>query len=197
VTGIGTIGVIADTHIPDRLRKLPDGLLPGLTAARVSLILHAGDIISPLVLDLLGEVAPVIAVKGNRDWALKLPLIHTLDLYGVKVGLTHGHGGLIPYLLDKIRHIRHGYQFERYQDHLLATFTPQSITAAPCPGGNLSRLKVIVYGHTHVPELRWENDILFFNPGAAIACLQNGFKPRYGLLRFYEGGRVEGEIIAC
>lgn len=191
-----TVGIIADTHLPDRQRMLPDGLLPGLSAARVGLILHAGDIISPLVLDLCREIAPVTAVKGNRDWALKLPLLRTLDLYGVKVGLAHGHGGLGPYLRDKIMQIRYDYHFERYRNLLLAAFSAQANLTSH-PDENTTPVKVIIFGHTHVPELRWENGILFFNPGAAIPCLQNDFKPSYGLLHIYEGGKVAGEILTC
>jgi uncharacterized protein len=63
------IGVISDTH----------GLLrPEAIAAfhDVSLILHAGDIGRPEVLDELRRIAPVIAVRGNNDrgaWAALIP----------------------------------------------------------------------------------------------------------------------------
>jgi predicted phosphodiesterase len=192
-----TIGVVADTHLPDRHNKLPEGLLPGLAAARVKLILHAGDITSPLVLELLKEIAPVVAVKGNRDWALKLPLIYTLDEYGVRIGLAHGHGGLKPYLLDKVQQILHGYRFERYRDQLLDAFLHPTRNSIPAPQIAAALPAVIIFGHTHVTELRQENGILFFNPGAAIPCLQNNFKPRYGLLRIYAEGKVVGESIEC
>ncbi|MFZ3078594.1 MAG: metallophosphoesterase family protein, partial [Bellilinea sp.] len=70
--GLSTVrrlGVVADTHIPDRVRSLHPDLLPGLSAAKVEAILHAGDICSPAVLAVLSQVAPVVAVRGNRDWA--------------------------------------------------------------------------------------------------------------------------------
>jgi putative phosphoesterase len=63
------IGVISDTH----------GLLrPEALEAfhNVSLILHAGDIGRPEVLDELQRIAPVIAVRGNNDrgkWATRIP----------------------------------------------------------------------------------------------------------------------------
>jgi putative phosphoesterase len=63
------IGVISDTHglvRPEALNAL-DG---------VSRIIHAGDIGKPEVLERLGELAPVIAVRGNVDrgeWAAALP----------------------------------------------------------------------------------------------------------------------------
>ena len=63
------IGLISDTH----------GLLrpQALEALRGSeLILHAGDVGKPEILTALGELAVVIAVRGNvdqEDWAKALP----------------------------------------------------------------------------------------------------------------------------
>ncbi|MFQ5756821.1 MAG: metallophosphoesterase family protein [Acidiferrobacterales bacterium] len=64
------VGVISDTH----------GLVrpQALDALRGSdLIIHAGDIGTPEVLDELNAIAPVFAVRGNVDrgaWADNLPL---------------------------------------------------------------------------------------------------------------------------
>jgi len=178
-----TIGVVTDTHLPDRTRSLPAGLLSGLRTAGVSAILHAGDITTQSVLDALAQIAPVTAVMGNRDWFIRpiLPLTRTLEFAGIKIGLAHGHGGWITYLVDKIQQIIIGYHFERYRRRLLPLF-PQA--------------RVIIFGHTHIPEMRWDNGILFFNPGGACACPQNEFHPHFGLLHFYEGGKVDGEIIS-
>lgn len=63
------VGVISDTH----------GLLRPEAVADLKsseLIVHAGDIGTPEVLDELGKIAPVIAVRGNSDkgaWAATLP----------------------------------------------------------------------------------------------------------------------------
>ncbi len=63
------VGVISDTH----------GLLRPEAVAELKsseLIVHAGDIGTPEVLDELGKIAPVIAVRGNSDkgaWAATLP----------------------------------------------------------------------------------------------------------------------------
>ncbi len=79
-----TVGVISDTHglvRPEALRAL----------AGSQLILHAGDVGSPHVLDELGEIAPVLAVRGNVDGAMKglLPERRRLDLGGVPTLLLH------------------------------------------------------------------------------------------------------------
>jgi hypothetical protein len=63
------IGVISDTHgllRPEAVRALRG----------VELILHAGDIGKPEVLDGLRAIAPVVAIRGNNDngtWARALP----------------------------------------------------------------------------------------------------------------------------
>ena len=63
------IGVISDTHgyLTSQVVKSLEG---------VDLIIHAGDIDTPDVLEMLKEISPVKAVRGNMDrgkWADVLP----------------------------------------------------------------------------------------------------------------------------
>ena len=94
------IGVISDTHIPARAKRLPEGLLRGLEG--VDRILHSGDILD---LDTLGElkkIAETIAVYGNMDFAETreaLPERVVLELEGYRIGMTHGIGA--PFLLGQ------------------------------------------------------------------------------------------------
>ena len=78
--------IISDTH----------GLLrpEALTAIQgCDLILHAGDIGSPEILDRLSQIAPVQAVRGNNDldlpWAANIPDHLSLDLNGWPTLLIH------------------------------------------------------------------------------------------------------------
>lgn len=79
------IGVISDTH----------GLLrPQALAALAGseLIVHAGDIGGPEILARLGEIAPVVAVRGNNDrddWAGALPETTVVDAAGRKLYVLH------------------------------------------------------------------------------------------------------------
>ncbi len=79
------IGVISDTH--DLLRP------EALAALRGSdYIIHAGDIGDPEILDQLGEIAPVTAVRGTVDrgvWARKIPATNVLEAGGVSVYVLH------------------------------------------------------------------------------------------------------------
>lgn len=56
------------------------------------LIIHAGDIGTPAVLERLREIAPVHAVRGNNDrneWARALPLTEVVELGRRHVYLLH------------------------------------------------------------------------------------------------------------
>jgi putative phosphoesterase len=55
------VGLISDTH-----GLLREPVLEFLQGS--DLILHAGDICDATVLQRLGEIAPVTAVRGNNDW---------------------------------------------------------------------------------------------------------------------------------
>ena len=77
------VGVISDTHglvRPEALRALRG----------VDLVVHAGDIGAPDVLEALREVAPVVAVRGNNDrgtWARAIPerVTHTVGKHRLHV----------------------------------------------------------------------------------------------------------------
>ena len=83
--------VIADTHIPRRARALPEALLPYLE--RADLILHAGDLMRPTLLDDLAAYAPVRAVLGNLDPPdVDLPETLLFEFSGVRVAMVHDSG---------------------------------------------------------------------------------------------------------
>ena len=83
--GLLIIGVISDTHglmRPEALNAL----------AGSDLILHAGDVGSPDILEMLGEIAPVVAVRGNNDtgnWADKLAETEVIEAGGHRLYMLH------------------------------------------------------------------------------------------------------------
>ncbi|MDP8939266.1 MAG: metallophosphatase family protein [Actinomycetota bacterium] len=83
--------VIADTHIPRRAKALPDGLFPHLE--RADLILHAGDLMDPALLDALAAYAPVKAVRGNLDPPeAGLPDTLEFEFGGARIAMIHDSG---------------------------------------------------------------------------------------------------------
>jgi len=60
------IGVISDTHIPDRADSIPKEIMEAFK--KVDMIIHTGDFVKMSVLDKLKSVCKnVIAVRGNMD----------------------------------------------------------------------------------------------------------------------------------
>jgi putative phosphoesterase len=83
--------VIADTHLPRRANALPEDLIPHLE--RADLILHAGDLMEPTLLDELAAYATVRAVRGNLDPpAERLPETAQFEFGGVRVAMIHDSG---------------------------------------------------------------------------------------------------------
>ena len=79
------IGVISDTHGLVRPQAIE-------AMAGVDLILHAGDIGNPEVLDTLNKIAPVVAVRGNNDkgeWAQSLSDWEVVEIGTVSIYMLH------------------------------------------------------------------------------------------------------------
>src|SRR5512137_685421 len=113
---MASVGVISDTHIPDRVAELHPQIMDTFREAGVAAILHAGDVSVPRVLDALREVAPVYAVRGNRDifYLRSLPMKVQLNIEGVNIGMAHGHGTFARYTLDKMQRAVQGRYAEKY-----------------------------------------------------------------------------------
>ncbi len=79
------VGLVADTHglmRPEALDALQGS----------DLIIHAGDIGDPTVLEALRTIAPVRAVRGNNDkgtWASSLPATEVVDLGSHSIYVLH------------------------------------------------------------------------------------------------------------
>jgi putative phosphoesterase len=81
------VGVISDTH--GLLRPEAIGALRG-----TDLIIHAGDVGNPELIEELSGVAPTFVVRGNIDkahWATALPMTEVVEV-----------GGLLFYVLHEI-----------------------------------------------------------------------------------------------
>jgi putative phosphoesterase len=159
------VGVVSDTH--GLLRRETLRALAG-----VEVILHAGDIGEKEVLEELGALAPVIAVRGNVDggWARLLPERRLLDLAGAAVLILHD------------RALVGSRPFEA------APETEPSRRTPPSAGD-----RVIVFGHSHEPLAETRAGVLWFNPGS---CGPRRFKLPVSLGRLsIEDGRVKHRLI--
>lgn len=158
------LGVIADTHIPDKFHRLSDHIKGALQG--VDLILHCGDVVEMSILEELRELAPVEAVAGNHDVErnLTLPRKQILDLAGYRIGMIHG---------DEL----HGQHVTKSQ--LKEWLYPVLVEPFICENG----VDIIVFGHYHKPVMETfqveffpqcdppktvKRSVLVFNPGMPV-----------------------------
>jgi uncharacterized protein len=142
------VGVMSDTH--DDIMHTKEAV-SRFNREGVEHVLHAGDFISPFMIDTLKELAaPLTGVFGNNDGdrallerksaalpSLKITGIFArIDIGGMRIALLHGN--------DR---------------ELLETL-------AGC-----GSLDLLVYGHTHRPEVRRVGSLLRVNPGEVYGHL--------------------------
>ncbi|MCS7261412.1 MAG: metallophosphatase family protein [Anaerolineae bacterium] len=171
-----TIGVLADTHLPFRLKRLPTQLL---TIFRdVDLILHAGDVDQMEYIRPLEAIAPLYAVRGNLHFkpnelshgGIELPFDLHFSLLGHHIVLNHGgwpHFWALAsdWLWEKLLEPSCQRSNARIARRLLRMY--------PEAG-------VIIFGHTHQPYRVWHGKTLLFNPGGVVPF--DRFKPSVGRL---------------
>lgn len=104
---------------------------------------------------------PVYVVCGNCDVGFSLPDKLILTLEGVRIFAVHGH--------------RHDVKYDQDLDYLLRSARHE-------------QANVVLFGHTHVPYMETQEDILVLNPGAC-----GFFQPSYARL-FCANGSAWAEL---
>ena len=144
--------MVADTHCPEFLDRLPDRIYEVLRG--VDLILHAGDISGPETIAELERIAPVVAVRGDHDLDLNsLPLSREVTVEGRRIVLVHGNRMRWveePQTLLWTLSLGYLHPNDGLPHALLGRF----------PGAD-----AIVFGHTHRPHAETRDGTLLFNPG--------------------------------
>jgi uncharacterized protein len=131
--------------------------------AGVDQILHAGDIGKAEIIQRLAMIAPVLAVTGNVDWG------GPLDRQHPRVQRLELAGCAI------------------YMTHIGGT--PNELQGRlPTP-----RPDVYICGHSHLPLLQRQNEVLFLNPGSA-GPRRFGRAPSLAILTIADG-RAEAKLI--
>ncbi|MFA6217047.1 MAG: metallophosphoesterase [Candidatus Omnitrophota bacterium] len=147
------IGVLADTHIPDRAGSVPKEVLAGLKD--VDMIIHAGDLVSLSVLDQLRTVCKnVKAVSGNMDQdevKRKLPEKEVISVNDFKIGVTHGYG-----------------HPNKLLDVLAKIFKNDAVD-------------MVIFGHSHEGFNEKKGNVLYFNPGSATDKIFSAYNS-YGII---------------
>jgi len=140
------IGLISDTHIPNRAKEIPKYFLEVFRNENVDLILHLGDVNERYVLEELEKIAPVKAVMGNTDY-LDLPEYLTFDIDKYRIFAFHSDN---VYPRGDIKQI---------------------LSIAKKMNAN-----VVIHGHTHLPRFLYEGGIYIINPGSATGVKSGEIK---------------------
>lgn len=131
------IVILSDTHLPSGKRKLPNQLLQACQTA--NMIIHAGDWKTAAVYERLTTLAEIKGVFGNADdddIRTIFPEQERIDVSGFKIGIVHGHG-----------------EKQTTEKRAIAAFAEE-------------KMDVIIYGHSHIPHIRYVGRTLLINPGS-------------------------------
>ena len=163
------IGLISDTHIPADAKILPPHVREAFKGT--DLILHAGDIYLPSILDELETMAPVLAARGNDDGDFpqdrRFKISHVLNINGLSLGLIH-------------RIFFPGTPRDPFDKRTEKDFGQQ--------------VDIIVFGDSHVAVVARHNGILLVNPGSPT--VPNGLR-ELGTVALLEivGKKAEARIV--
>jgi hypothetical protein len=142
------IGVMADTH--DEIAET-EKAVSRFNRESVEHVLHAVDLVAPFMFRSLQDLdAPLTGVFGNNDGDRALLARKSAASQKLKIGGTFARldlGGMRIAIL-------HGDDLG-----LLETLS------------SCSSLDLLVYGHTHRPEVRWQGSLLVVNPGEVYGHL--------------------------
>lgn len=160
------------------LPALPSQVMTAL--GECDLILHAGDITCPSVLDRLGEIAPVVAVQGDHDRlaGIDLPRERVVVVRGRRIGLVHGRRSrAIEMPAAALSLARRRAVLLGLHRHLRRRLGP---------------VDLIVHGHLHMPVDTEVRGTRVFSPGAVYIPEERDASERTGVkgrayLRFREG----------
>jgi putative phosphoesterase len=155
---------LADTHAPRRWRGCPPAVAAYLRDA--DLILHAGDVCVPSVLDELAAYAPVHAVRGNNDGAdveaWGAPETLEWEVAGLPIAMIHDGGPA----KGRLRRMRRRF--------------PEA--------------RLVVFGHSHIPLDETGEGLRIFNPGSPTDRRRQPHGT-IGLLDIDEGRLLDAKIV--
>lgn len=155
--------VLSDTHVPRMAKDIPKAVYE--EAGKCDLILHAGDITEPRVLEKLKKIKKTVAVSGNMDapqLSSALKPREIIEVKGFRIGLTHGSGppdGLIEKVQEEFRK---------------------------------DKVDCIVFGHSHHAVNETRDGVIFLNPGSPTDKIFAKFNS-YGIIKVSR--KIEAEIV--
>ncbi|MFC2949817.1 metallophosphoesterase family protein [Virgibacillus sediminis] len=155
--------ITGDTHMPRRGTQLPARLEQELKTA--NLIIHTGDWQTMDMYHMLSEFGEVRGVFGNvdgEDICRKFPEKLVLELEGYRIGVVHGHG-----------------ERKTTERRAIEAFDGED-------------LDIIIFGHSHIPLLRYSKRRLLLNPGSPM---DKRTTPYYSFAVLHLGPEIRAEHV--
>lgn len=129
-------------------------------------VLHLGDAQGSHYF--LSQIAgcPFDIVEGNCDsFMAQLPREMEIDIVGNKILIAHGHHYYVKSGKDRIRNAAISRGFD-----------------------------VVMYGHSHIPSVDVEEQVILVNPGSLSFPRQDGMLPSYIIMDVDENGEMDFTI---
>ena len=135
------IGLISDTH--DKIQHIQRAVIE-FNDKHVDIVIHAGDIVSPIAVESFAGVK-IVGVPGNND----------IDIPGLTFAFNKIHGELKGEIFETVYD---GMKFGVYHGTSVAK-KEQLIKSG--------KYDVFIYGHTHKKDNRYIGTTRVINPGTA------------------------------
>lgn len=131
----------------------------------IDMLIHLGDVEYQEEEIMQMAGCPAHIVAGNNDFMTGLSREEEFYVGRYKVFITHGHAYYV------------GITKERIQEE-----------------ARLRHADIVMYGHTHVPVLMEEPDLITLNPGSLTYPRQKGWNPSYIVMTLHEKEEASFEI---
>lgn len=134
-------------------------------AGNIDMMIHLGDVEGKE--DYIEALAgcPLHIVSGNNDFFSRLPWEEEFFIGDHHIFITHGHGYFVGMGEERLKAEARG----RGAD-------------------------IVMYGHTHMPALTIEPDLVTLNPGSISYPRQKGRRPSYIVMHMDDDGKIDYNI---
>lgn len=131
----------------------------------IDMLIHLGDVERQMA-DIMQMVnCPVHMIAGNNDFLSGLPNEEEFEIGKYTVFITHGHNYCVNFTEERLQEI-----------------------------ARILEADIVMYGHTHVPSITIEDDLVTLNPGSLTFPRQSGRQPSYIVMTLDEAGEASFEI---
>ena len=104
-------------------------------------------------------------ISGNNDYFTEIPRERLIQIGKYTVFMTHGHKYGVYYDLDRLKEVAKSHNAD-----------------------------IVMFGHTHIPSIDYDDDIIAINPGSISQPRQAGRQPSFILMEIDREGEAHFTI---